>query len=192
MFNPFSAITAKLYGVAEPLWRLLRSVAAWIFSDLRHVAVAVLLAGGAYWYFNASGLKAENTELRETLASIEKAQKLARKAQLALNKSISDKQRNIARLTDENETNRLKLASAADAYARRMRWQDHSRTEAGPATESNPAQSGGSPDPDAVILSRADFDILNANTARLMDVKAWGDKLIGEGLADVYQDHQQR
>lgn len=69
----------KLAGVAEPLWRVLRSVAAWIFSDLRHVAIAVLLAGGAYWYFNASGLKAENTELRKTVFDITEAQKLATK-----------------------------------------------------------------------------------------------------------------
>lgn len=141
--------------------------------------------GFLFW----DGLKAENTELRKTVFDITEAQKRAGKERDALFKQVSDKQRNIARLTDENETNRLKLASAADAYARRMRWQNHSRAEAGPSTESNPSQGGDSPDPDAVILSRADFDILNANTARLMDVKAWGDKLIEEGLADVYQDN---
>lgn len=135
------------------------------------------------------GLKAENTELRETLTSMEKAQELARKAQLALNKSISDKQTEIARLTDENETNRLKLAAAADRYASGNSLRKVCPSLAGnnTAAESDIAQSGDRPDPDAVILSRKDFDILNGNTARLMDVKAWGERMIKEGLADVHK-----
>lgn len=132
------------------------------------------------------GLKAENTELRETLASMEQAQELARKAQLALNKSISDKQNEIARLTDANETNRLKLAAAADRYASGNSLRKVCPNIAGndTAAESGIAQSSNSPDPDAVILSRSDFDILNGNTARLMDVRAWGERMIAEGLAE--------
>lgn len=180
------AFLLKLAGVAESLWRLLRSAAAWVFSDLRHVAIAVLLTGCAYWYFNASGLKAENEKLTGQLVSMEQAQELARKAQLALNKSISDKQTEIARLTDENQTNRLKLADAANRYASGNSLRKVCPSIAGnnSAAESGVAQSGNSADPDAVILSRSDFDILNGNTARLMDVKAWGDRMIAEGLAE--------
>lgn len=173
MFNPFSAITAKIYGIA--------AIAFLTFA----IVQTARIEGFLFW----DGLYEQLGDARERVKAYETGFANATKERDALFKQVSDKQRNIARLTDENETNRLKLASAADAYARRMRWQDHSRTEAGPATESNPAQSGDSPDPDAVILSRADFDILNANTARLMDVKAWGEKLIEEGLADVYQDN---
>jgi len=121
------------------------------------------------------------------LVAIEQAGIAAAKEQQRLNKAVTDKQTEIARLTDADQENRRKLASAANAYARRMQYANNCRAGAGAAAESGAAQGGDRPDPDAVILSRKDFDILNGNTARLMDVKAWGDRMIKEGLADVYK-----
>jgi hypothetical protein len=176
MFNPFSALTSKIYGAL-----------AVFFLGLALIQTA-RIEGFLFW----DGLYEQLGDARETIAGIKVASENARKEQLALNQAVRDKQNKIARLTDENETNRLKIASAADAYARRMRWGNHCPAQANTTPEGDPSESGDRPSEDAVILSRADFDILNANTARLMDVKAWGDKLIGEGLADVYKDHQER
>lgn len=176
MFNPFSALTSKIYGAL-----------AVFFLGLALIQTA-RIEGFLFW----DGLYEQLGDARETIAGIKVASENARKEQLALNQAVRDKQNQIARLTDENETNRLKIASAADAYARRMRWRNHCPAQANAASEGGAAEIGDRPSEDAVILSRADFDILNANTARLMDVKAWGDKLIGEGLADVYKDHQER
>ncbi len=172
MFNPFSAIAAKIYGIAAVL-----------FLTFGLIQTA-RIEGFLFW----DGLYEQLGDARDTIAGMKAASENALAQQIALNKQVQGKQTEIARLTDENETNRLKLASAADAYARRMRWADRCPTQASAAAEGDIAQSGDRPDPDAVILSRSDFDILNGNTARLMDVKAWGDKLIKEGLADVYQD----
>lgn len=161
--------------------RILYGTALVLLGTLLLVQTA-RIDGFLFW----DGLKAENEKLTGQLVSMEQAQELARKAQLALNKSISDKQTEIARLTDENQTNRLKLADAANRYASGNSLRKVCPSIAGnnSAAESGVAQSGNSADPDAVILSRSDFDILNGNTARLMDVKAWGDRMIAEGLAE--------
>jgi hypothetical protein len=55
--------------------------------------------------------------------------------------------------------------------------------KASAAAKSDIAESGNGPSADAVVVTKSDFDILTGNTARLADVKAWGDALIGEGLA---------
>jgi hypothetical protein len=172
MFNPFSAIAAKVYGIAAVL-----------FLTFGLIQTA-RIEGFLFW----DGLYEQLGDARDTIAGMKVASENARTQQIALNNAVQGKQTEIARMTDENETNRLKLAAAADAYARRMRWADRCPAQAGATAQGNTAQGSDRPDPDAVVLSRSDFDILNANTARLMDVKAWGDKLIKEGLADVYQD----
>ncbi len=158
--------------------RILYGTALALLGTLLLVQTA-RIEGALFW----KGLKAENTELRETLASMKKAQKLARKAQLDLNKAIFNKQTEIARLTDENETNKRKVAGAASTYADRMRFDKICQPRPDTPAESGIAESSDRPSADAVLLSRADFDILNGNTARLMDVKAWGDRMIAEGLA---------
>jgi hypothetical protein len=118
----------------------------------------------------------------QTIAQMEAASKIATAAQIALNKAVTDNQTEIARLTDANETNRRDVADRSSDYAGRMSAKSYCR-EATAATQSDTAQSGNSPSADAVVVTRSDFDILTGNTARLMDVKAWGDKMMGEGLA---------
>jgi hypothetical protein len=167
-----------------------RSALGWIFKDWRHILIAVLSMLAAYWHLDAAKANkhadkavAALERANKTIADMTAASEAAKAAQIALNKAVTDKQTQIARLTDANETNRLKLADAANRYAGRMRFANHCPAGTNTATESSIADSSDRPDSDAVILSRADFDILNGNTARLMDVKAWGDKLIAEGLA---------
>ena len=167
MFNPFSAITSKVYGAL-----------AVFFLGLALIQTA-RIEGFLFW----DGLYEQLGDARDTIAGMKITSENARTQQIALNKAVQGKQTEIARLTDENETNRLKIASAADAYARRMRWGNHCPAKANTAPESDPSEGGDRPSEDAVILSRADFDILNANTGRLMDVNAWGSKMVAEGLA---------
>ena len=117
-----------------------------------------------------------------TIVAMTKASEEARAAQIALNKQVTDKQTEIARLTDANEKNRRNVADRSGDYARRMSAKSYCR-EAGATTKSDSAQGSDSTSADAVVVSRADFDILTGHTARSLDVKAWGDRLIGEGLA---------
>lgn len=122
------AFLIKLAGVAESLWRLLRSVAAWVFSDLRHVAIAVLLTGCAYWYFNANGLKAENEKLTGQLVSIKEAQKLATK--LAKEEKARIEAENERKANDARE---LEKKLRSDYDARLARWLQNNRGSTGQA-----------------------------------------------------------
>jgi hypothetical protein len=141
---------------------------------------ALCLAG--WLYMGKQDAQATISKRDATIVAMIKASEEARAAQIALNKQVTDKQTEIARLTDANETNRRNVADRSSDYARRMSAKSYCR-EASAAPESGIAQGSDSPSADAVVVSRADFDILTGNTARLMDVKAWGDRLIGEGLA---------
>lgn len=116
------------------------------------------------------------------IAHMTAASKIATAAQIALNKAVTDKQTEIARLTDADETNRRDIADRSSDYAERMSGENYCRKAIATA-ESNIAKSGNGPSADAVVVIKSDFDILTSNTARLLDVKAWADRLMGEGLA---------
>jgi len=180
----------KLLGIGKAILGWAQTAFKWALSDWRHALIAVLVAVGAYFYLSASTWQGRAERALATverrnnaIALMSAASEAAKTAQLALNKTIFDKQTQIARLTDENETNRLKLAARASNYADRMRFDKICGSETSATAESGITESSDRPDPDAVLLSRADFDLLNSNTARLMDVKAWGDRMIAEGLA---------
>lgn len=117
-----------------------------------------------------------------TIAHMTAASKIATAAQIALNKANTDKQTKIARLTDADETNRRDITNRSSLYAERMSGKNYCR-ETSAAAESDIAESGNGTSADAVVVTKSDFDILTGNTARLLDVKAWSDRLIGEGLA---------
>lgn len=145
-------------------------------------ALIVAVAASLWLWSGKQDALATITKRDATITQMAAASKIATAVQLALNKAVTDKQTQIARLTDANETNRRDIADRSRAYAGRMRADDYCR-KASATPESDIAQGGDSPDPDAVVVGRADFDILTDNTARLLDVKAWADRLIGEGLA---------
>jgi hypothetical protein len=143
--------------------------------------IAALCLSG-WLYMGKQDAQATIAKRDDTIAAMTKASEEARAAQIALNKQVTDKQTEIARLTDANETNRRNVADRSSDYARRMSAKSYCR-EASAAPESGIAQGGDSPSADAVVVSRADFDILTGHTARILDVKAWGDRLIADGLA---------
>lgn len=118
----------------------------------------------------------------DTIVQMKAASKIATAAQIELNKQVTDKQTKIARMIDNDETNRRDIADRSRAYAGRMSAQSYCR-KASVAPENHFTPSSNSASGDAVVVSQTDFDILTRNTARLVDVKAWGDRLIIDGLA---------
>jgi len=117
----------------------------------------------------------------QTIVQMEAASKIATAAQIELNKQVSDKQTQIARIIDNDETSRRDIADRSRAYAGRMSAQSYCR-KASIAPENHFTPSSNSASGDAIVVSQADFDILTRNTARLVDVKAWGDRLIANAL----------
>jgi len=141
---------------------------------------ALCLAG--WLYMGKRDAQATIVRRDATITQMEAASKIATAAQIALNKAVTDKQTEIARLTDANETNRRSVADRSSDYARRMSAKSYCR-EASATPESDSAQGSDRPSGDAVVVTKSDFDILTGNTARLMSVKEWADRLMGEGLA---------
>jgi len=145
-------------------------------------ALIIALAASVWLYMGKADALATIAKRDATIAQMEKASKIATAAQIELNKQITDKQTQIARLTDANETNRRDIANRSSLYAKRMSGENYCR-QASATAESGDTQSGIRPSADAVVVTKSDYDILVGNTARLADVKAWADRLIGEGLA---------
>ena len=158
--------------------RLLRLALAYPMQ----AALIALLCLSAWLYWSKQNVRETVAKREATIAQMQQASKIATAAQIALNKANTDKQTEIARLTDANETNRRNIANRSRDYAIRMSADSYCR-KASAAAEGDIAESRNGNSADAVILSREDFDILTGNTARLADVKAWGDALIGEGIA---------
>lgn len=183
-------IALSLLGFGKNLLGWFMAGVKWLFAAWERIVIFVLLAA-VVWFWHGKGVEADRADKwAEASQKWENAHNLMvvaseenHKAQIALNKANTDKQTEIARLTDENQANRIVMASRADDYARRMSAKGYCERQASPPAKSNIAQSGDRPGDDAVVLSREDFDVLNRNTARLTDVKLWGDKLIIEGLA---------
>ena len=142
-------------------------------------AIIALLCLSAWLYCGKADALATVADRNATIAQMEQASKINGAAQIALNKQVTDKQTQIARLTDANEKNRRDIA---DRSSSRMSAENYCR-KASATAESDIAESGNRPSADAVVVTKSDFDILTGNTARLADVKAWADRLIGEGLA---------
>jgi len=165
----------SVWGGVKRLFRL-----ALVYPWQAALIASLCLSG--WLYMGKADALATIAKRDATIGQMTAASKIATAAQIELNKQVTDKQTQIARLTDANETNRRDVADRSGAYASRMRAKDYCR-QADLATQSGVAQGGDSASADAVVVGRADFDILTSNTARLVDVKAWADRLIGEGLA---------
>jgi hypothetical protein len=139
--------------------------------------IALLACGFLYGALQQS--RATIAKRDATIVAMIKASREATAAQIAMNKAVTDKQTEIARKADNAPTD---IIDRGRAYADSLRGKDYCRKADSPA-ESGAAASGNAASDTAVILERADYDILVGNTARLVNVKAWGDDLIAEGLA---------
>lgn len=145
-------------------------------------ALIIVLAACGWLYMGKADALATVAKRDATIAAMTKASKEARAAQIAMNKANTDKQTNIARKADNDQTIRRDIAGRSSRYADRMRAENYCR-QASATSEDSVAQADTSAGPDAVVVSRADFDKLTGNTGRLIEVNAWGLKLVSEGLA---------
>lgn len=140
--------------------------------------IAALLACG--FFYGAWQQSRSTVAKREaTIAAMIKASKEATAAQIAMNKQVTNKQTDIARKADAHETD---IIDRGRAYADSLPAKDYCRKADAPAT-SGIAERDNPASDTAVILERADFDQLVANTARLVKVHQWGQDLQDAGLA---------
>lgn len=175
-----------LRALAWP-WRLLRTH-PWPTLALALAAFAWLQHGRARdWRERA---RSEATSHAATKANYQSAQKEA--AQRAQEQRFAIEQTH-ARLAKEAD-DALHEADLWRARARRfaddsgMRIACRNTASGSPsgalaAGADYPAPRGDGSGSPSVTLSRADFDALSANTARLLRVHAWGQRLVEEGLA---------
>lgn len=145
-------------------------------------AIIALLCLSGWLYMGKADALATVAKRDATIAAMTKASKDARAAQIAMNKANTDKQTDIARKADNDQTIRRDIADRSSRYADGMRAKDYCR-QASATSEDRVTEADTSAGPNAVVVSRADFDKLTGNTARLLEVKAWGDALIADGLA---------
>jgi hypothetical protein len=148
---------------------------------------ALCLAG--WLYMGKQDAQATISKRDATIVAMTKASEEARAAQIALNKANTDKQTEIARKADNDETIRRDIADRSRAYADRMRAGAYCR-KASATTQDSVAEVDTSASDTSVVVSADDFRTLTGNTARLVSIKAWGDRLIGEGLAVPYAPEQ--
>lgn len=124
--------------------------------------------------------KARAQVVQVEAASAENARKLAQR-----DREFADTTK---RLSDENEVLHARLAAAksvpARTYAERMRFDKVCVSNAPAAAQGEIAQDRDRPGADAVVLERADYDILVANTVRLQAVREWGLELVKAGVAE--------
>lgn len=142
-------------------------------------AIIALLCLSVWLYWSKQGALDTVADRNATIAQMEQASKDAKAAQIALNKQVTDKQTQIAKDADNAKNDIVERGNRAAA---RMRAKDYCLKASATAT-SGAAESDHNASNTAVVLNRRDYDILVGNTARLVEVKAWGDRLIGEGLA---------
>jgi len=142
-------------------------------------ALIIALAACAWLYMGKQDALATVAKRDATIAAMIKASKEATAAQIAMNKAVTDKQTDIARKADNAPTD---IIDRGRAYADSLRGKDYCRKADAPTT-SSAAASGNVASDTAVILERADYDILVGNTARLVKVHQWGEDLQAAGLA---------
>lgn len=177
----------KLIGLWSTIKRLATAGFAWITASTTHLlfaALAIALLWGGYQRHNAGKWHRVADSAQTALKSALRASDANAAAQLAQNKAWEAKSTTLAKEADDAETElRASYGARNVAYADRMRADKVCRSSAAPAGQIDIAQSGNGPGSDAVMVSRADFDTLTGNTARLEAVHQWGEALVRDGLA---------
>lgn len=160
-----------------------------LFKKWRWLLLAVpLLIAVAVQSYRLNSAKADLLEKQAIISNMETASKAAKAAQIALNQATEAAYKAEAERTDREYSIALNDAlRLANAYADRHRVRsvcEGIARQAGPAAEGNDPESRNGPGADAIVVSRADFETLNANTLRLKAVNEWGQRLIDQGLAE--------
>lgn len=157
--------------------RILYGTALALLGTLLLVQTA-RIEGALFW----KGLKAENTELRETLAKVEQAQKLATK--LAIEEKARIEAENERKANDARE---LEKKLRSDYDARLARWlQNHRRStgqanlpETGSPAERTVAESGLADLPEGyAIVPVNDLQLSAEAFAKLEALQAWARSIV--------------
>jgi len=169
-------LIATLFGGA---WSLIQRVFKAAVSYPWQTALVIALAACGWLHMGKQSALATIAKRDETIAQMEAARKIATAAQMALFNEVTSKQTQIAKDADNAKTDIVERGNRA---ADRMRAKDYCIAAA--TTSENGIASGSDVTSDtAIVLDRRDYDILVGNTARLVQVKAWSDRLIAEGMA---------
>lgn len=158
-----------------------------LFKRYRWLIIAApLCLALAVQTWRLSGVKRSLTDARATIVQMETASKAARQAQIALNQATEAAYKAEAERTDHAHTLALNDAlRRSAAYADRNRLHAHCSGSSGPgaAAAGSASEGGHGTSSDALVVTRSDFDTLNANTVRLKAINEWGQRLIEQGLA---------
>lgn len=169
-FNPFSPLTAKIFGGA---------------SILLLIALALTFSWGKAGWRTADSYKLAHRLQKEAYVS---AQAAARDKALAQHIRTENRYAAMARKADNAESkldSALLDAAARFAAARGVRAEAPRCAPGGSAApgQGDPAPDRDGPGADAVVLTKPEYDAFVANTLRLERVRRWGDGLIMEKLA---------
>lgn len=170
-FNPFSALTSKIFGA---------------------LSLALLLACAALWW-RGNHYEHKLDAARQTIAEMTAAQKVADAEQKRVNDESQRRQAELARKADnaENEAGELRkelegLRAAADRFraSRSVRALCGSApSQASAPAEDHPAGDHDRPGADLVVLTKPEYEQAVANSMRLWRVQQYGQSLITEGPA---------
>ena len=178
-------LLVKLLG----LWGWLKraAVALWglaVRYPWQTALIASLCLAGWLWRGKQEAL-AERDLALSSITQLEAASAENAKALAERDRKFTLKTKELA---DENEALQKRIDAAytpaADRYAGRMRFDKVCVSNAPATAEGQVAEVSDRPGADAVILERADYDILIANTLRLKAVHEWGEGLKAAGVAE--------
>ena len=191
---PLATLGFKLLGIGRWIWSAIRAGIKWALSDWRHlVIVAVSLFAAYQWleagkYERSHGKAVASLErANKTIADMTAASEAARAAQIAMNQAVTDKQIQIERLN--RETSKLQATAIRDAS---VRYADNNRlskvcpsfaSATDPAAKDSVAQGNDGLQSQSIVVSAADFELLNTRTADAIRYEDWARSLVGAGLA---------
>ena len=169
-FNPFSGLMAKIYGAVA--------------------LVAIAVAGvqtvriNGVWFVKGYEERLANSEARN--GKLIDASERNEKEQARIFAENTAKQIQIERLN--RETSILRNAAIRDASSRyaadnRLHKVCPNISKTDPAAKDSVAQGDGGLQASSVVVSTADFDLLNARTADAIRYEDWARSLVAAGLA---------
>ena len=181
----------KLFGFWSTLKRGITSGVSWLMASTTHLLIAlcaVLALWGGWERHRASKWHRIATSAINAAAAQRRAYDAASaanaRALAAQNQAWEAKSTKLAKDADNAETELRARAGALNvAYADRMRAD---KVCIGPAPgpgQTDLAKGGIRPGSDAVLVGRADYNILTGNTLRLQAVHDWAAALVKDGLA---------
>lgn len=175
-----------------PLWNWLRGAAGALFSLARRyplqaaLIASLCLAGWLWrgWDQEKARHRADLAAADETMRQFRAASDANAAAALAQVKAAEARSLAAAKENTHVETEiRTVYRDRAGTYADRMRLDKVCRSDPSAPASPDPAPVDHRPSGEAVVLERADFNQLVANTARLEAVHEWGEGLIRDGTA---------